>query len=650
LGDVIGAFKSLVFTVYLNWIQAHDPTRRAKFRQRNYYEHIIRNERELHAIRRYVRNNPAQWALDRDNSDNLRRLPPPTRTKRLRVGRSGVTGVGVSEGETRMTPKPVSGATALARGAIKAGVSLVTGYPGAPATAIVDAILGLTSPDEVQVEWTSNEKVAVEMAFGASLGGTRALLCVKSVGLNVALDPLMAFNLSGCNAGFVILVGDDPGGWGSQNEQDSRALASAAEVPLLEPTSVSDAQAAVRQAFQLSEEMGLPVVVRVTRALVLAEEAIQSLKVVEGFQGLAPPPFQREFMRWVVLPINVVSYRRRLHQRLDAVRARFEDSPLNGVEGDGSRGVIAAGFVYKKLLELLGGAVPPGLRLLRLGTFYPLPVERVTAFLQTVASVLVLEETAPLVEGAVRVAAQQSGLTLPVCGRDTGHVNRAGELFPPHIAAALNRFLPRLALPTGGQRGRPMPSREPLCDGCSYILTFDALTEVIAQLGRRDEVIVVGDPGCMVRAQLPPYELLDVKNSLGSSIGMAAGIALSQRKGGTGKRVVALCGDSGFLHSGFSGLVDATRIGATMLVLLLDNGTTALSGGQPHPASQVDAWGRPRRVVDLAALACEAGAAMVQVVDLDRGEDIRAAIEKGMHFDGVAVVIARGRCPRWSVG
>jgi TPP-dependent indolepyruvate ferredoxin oxidoreductase alpha subunit len=304
----------------------------------------------------------------------------------------------------------------------------------------------------------------------------------------------------------------------------------------------------------------------------------------------------------------------------------------------------------------------------------------VTAFLQTVGSALILEETAPLVERAVRAAAQGlvlsssraesrgevegGGLGLPVYGRDTGHVRRVGELFAPQIAAALNRFMPRLALPTEGESSRPLPSRESLCDGCPYIPIFDALTEVIAQLGGRDEVIVVGDPGCMVRAQLPPYELLDVKTSLGSSIGMAAGIALGQRhldpvagshpepaegfQSGKEKRVVALCGDSSFLHSGFSGLVDATRVGARMLVLILDNGTTALLGGQPHPASQMDARGRPRLAVDLAALAREAGAGIVQVVDLDHGGDIRAAIAMGMDFDEVAVVIARGQCPRWS--
>jgi indolepyruvate ferredoxin oxidoreductase alpha subunit len=468
---------------------------------------------------------------------------------------------------------------------------------------------------------------------------------VKGVGLNVALDPLMAFNLSGCNAGLVILVGDDPGGWGSQNEQDSRALALAAELPLLEPATVSDARAAMRQAFRLSEEMGLPIVVRVTRALVLAQEVAL---VEKDFQTAPPPPFQREFMRWVVLPINVVPLHRRLLEKIDAIRARFEDSPFNGLEGDGPYGVIAAGFIYRKLLDLLGGTLPPELRLLRLGTFYPLPAKKVTAFMLAVKSVLVLEDTASLVERAVRAVAQKAGLTLPIYGRETGHVRRVGELFPHHIAAALKDSLHLPALTSEGESSRPMPSRRPLCDRCPYIPTFDALVEAIAQLGGRDEAIVVGDPGCMVRSQLPPYELLDVKHSLGSGIGMAAGIALSQAKSGTRKQVVALCGDSGFVHSGFNGLVDAVRVGARMLVLILDNGTTALSGGQPHPASRVDARGRPRRAVNLAALAREAGARAVQEVDLDRGEDIRGAIEMAMNVDDIAVVIARGQCPRWS--
>jgi len=192
-----------------------------------------------------------------------------------------------------------------------------------------------------------------------------------------------------------------------------------------------------------------------------------------------------------------------------------------------------------------------------------------------------------------------------------------------------------------------MPSRQALCDDCPYILIFDALTEVMERLGGRDQFIVVGDPGCMVRAQLPPYQLLDVKNSLGSSIGMAAGLAISTAQSPAGQRIVALSGDSSFLHSGLAGLVDAARMGVRVFVLILDNGTTALSGGQSHPASRVDARGRPQPAIDLAGLAREAGAGLVQIVDLDLGEDIQAAIEAGMRFEGVSVVVARGLCPLW---
>lgn len=538
----------------------------------------------------------------------------------------------------------VSGAHALARGAIESGISVVTGYPGSPATAVVNAILDLTSPEKVRVEWTSNEKVGIEIAFGASLGGRRALLCVKSVGLNIALDPLMTMSLSGCNAGFVILVGDDPGGWGSQNEQDSRALAALTELPWFEPTTVPDALAAMRSAFDLSEEIGLPIVVRITRALVLAEREM-SLPEARTTPSLAPRPFQREFMRWVVLPINVVEYHDRLLQRLSVVRARFEESALNGVEGSGPTGVIAAGFTYRKLMDLLAGAAPSGLQILRLGTHFPVPVERMKTFLRSVESVLVLEETAPLIENATRAIAHTAGLTLPVFGRDTGHVPQVGELFASDLAHALNRTLPGLDLPTGGENSRPRPSREPLCDGCPYTPTLNALDEAMAQRGGRDAFIIVGDPGCMVRRQMPPFRLMDVKHSLGSAIGMAAGLAVAQ--GHEGRRVVALCGDSSFLHSGFSGLVDAAGLGVPLLVLILDNGTTALSGGQPHPGSGVDVAGAPRRAVNLAALAREAGAGMVHIVDLDEGDDIVAPIAAGIGFNGLAVVIARGRCVRW---
>jgi indolepyruvate ferredoxin oxidoreductase, alpha subunit len=540
--------------------------------------------------------------------------------------------------------RSVSGAHALAQGVVDAGATLVTGYPGAPATAVVDAILELTRPNKVRVEWSSNEKVALETAFGASVGGRRSLFCAKSVGLNVALDPLMVINLSGCNAGLVLLVGDDPGSWGSQNEQDSRPLGQAAGIPVLEPATVADAYHAVVEAYRVSEAFSLPVIVRFTRALVAAQGR---LATPSARSSQPAPPYQREDMRWVVLPVNAVPLHRRLHEKMAVIRTAFETSPLNRMDPPDSssrQGVIAAGFLFHKLLDLFNGRIPSELRVLRLGTYYPLPAGVVTAFLKQVDRVLVLEETGPWVEQAVTELAQRAGLLLPILGRHSGHVPVAGELFQPDIAQALNLCWPQLALASDGPTGRLRPSRESLCDECPYRPTVEALIAVMDHHGGRTGFCVVGEPGCMVRAQLPPYQLFDVKTSLGASVAMAAGLALS----GMDQRVIAVCGDSALLHSGLNGLLSAVSAGVSMVLLILDNGTTALSGGQPHPASATDARGQPQTGSDLQALIRAAGVQDLTLVDVDRGESVAEPLHTALQNGGLSVIVARGRCPRWS--
>lgn len=534
----------------------------------------------------------------------------------------------------------LTGSQALAHGAADAGVALVCGYPGAPVTAVVNSLVALTTEAATRIEWTSNEKVALEMAFGASVGGIRSLVCIKSVGLNIALDPLMVINLAGVNAGLVLLVGDDPGGWGSQNEQDSRSLGVTAEIPVLEPTSVADAYQVILEAFALSEAVGVPVMVRFTRALALARQ-----RLVPGESGrLAPAPtYRHEFMRWVVLPINVVERHAELHDRIRRTGESDAIASFSRAEGAGRGGIIAAGFTYRKLMDLLGDHIPPGLRVLRLGTINPFPSELVKDFARDTEALVVLEETAPLVEQATRAACQVNGGSVPIYGRLSGHVPTAGELFGPDIAAALVAVWPGLDVQVGGETSRPRPSREPLCEDCPYHVVLTGLCQAMIAEGGRDAFIVVGEPGCMVRAQLPPYRLMDVKTSLGSSVAMASGLALGEST----RRVVALCGDSAFIHSGFNGLLDAVRSGAAMTLLILDNGTTALSGGQPHPGSPRDARGTARRSLDLQALASAAGPASVELIDLDDGGQIYGAIEAALGGDGVRVIIARGRCPVW---
>ncbi|MGD8902639.1 MAG: thiamine pyrophosphate-dependent enzyme [Anaerolineae bacterium] len=540
-----------------------------------------------------------------------------------------------------MTSKKITGSQALAYGALEAGVDYVTGYPGSPATGVVDALLNLAD-DQVRVEWAVNEKSAFDTAFGASIAGFRALLCLKSVGLNVALDSLMVGNLAPGPGGFVILVGDDPGGWGSQNEEDARPLVAAAEIPLLEPTTPKDAQAVMREAFHLSERFRVPVAVRITRALVLERGAYNPPPLPE--RSPRQGKFERQGDRFNVLPVHVVEFHRTLHEAVDGAQAAFEDWPLNRREGKGVHGVIASGFSYHKVQQVLAQSGHPPLSILGVGTLHPLPERFIADTLDSLDAALVLEETAPYMEIQVQALAQRAGIGLPVYGRLSGHIPREGELFEQQIVAGLAALLPEWPWPSYGPGGRAMPSRQPLCEDCPYVPAFEALLAMMEQHGGRDAFVVAGETGCMVRAQLPPYELLDVKYGMGSSIGLAAGLART----GIPQKVVALSGDSALLHSGLAELIDAAQAGIDLLVVVLANETTALSGGQPHPGTDHDARGHARQPTDLAGLVQAAGADTVQVVDPEERGATEAAYEAALSAGGLAVVIARRACPKWA--
>jgi len=559
-------------------------------------------------------------------------------------------------------PDFLSGADAIAAGVLESSVSLVTGYPGSPATSVVDAIQAMSSDrdansyGQVQVVWNTNEKTAVEMAFGASLAGARSLLCVKSVGFNIALDPLMTINLADCNAGFIILVGDDPGGWSSQNEQDSRTVALATELPLLEPATIFEAYNIIPYAYHLSEDLKLPIIVRVTKPLILAETSqptVRSpLSPSEYAQNEAEKPGldnrskknSERFDHTVILPANVVANHNRLHNKLASVKTHFERLNLNQVEGDGSLGILVTGYTYQKLIDLFKKTIPPKLRIARLGSLHPLPDKFVTTFLKSLEAVLILEETAPLLENAVRVTAQRTGLTLPIFGRHSGDVVRAGELNSSQLANAMKCLLPEFTTTSQLEPSRTMPSKQFYPSNCPYIPIFDGLLDVITDFGPRQDTIIIGDPGCMVRGQ-NHYGLMDVKASLGASISIAAGIASTFVRQNVQKRVIAISGDSSFLHTNFQGLIDAVQVDAQMLILILDNNTTALSGGQPHPGTRGRSNNLASHTIEIKALAEQTGAALVKIVDIDSGDDFRSAITQFNETKGVSIIVARGDCP-----
>jgi indolepyruvate ferredoxin oxidoreductase alpha subunit len=391
-------------------------------------------------------------------------------------------------------------------------------------------------------------------------------------------------------------------------------------------------------------------VVRITRALA-NEVASQTRPAPAEPQAPSGQPgaFLRRGDRFTVLPIHVVDYHQRLQACLSQVQAVFEDSSLNQAEGHARHGILAAGQTHQKLVQALEQLLPgPGTAgrpaVLGLATQHPLPEQRIDNWLRNLETALVLEETAPYVEIQVQALAQRAGLDLPIYGRRSGHLPSAGELFAHHIAGALAALFPEGDWPSLAEEGRTMPSRQPLCDGCPYVPALQALLATMERRGGRDAFVVTGETGCMVRAQLPPWEILDAKYGMGSSIGLATGLA----RAGISQQVIALAGDSAFLHSGLNELIDANQSGTNLLVVLLANETTALSGGQPHPATGHDARGGPRRPVDLVALVHAAGVASVRIVDPEDREVLEAAFEEGLAQRQLAVVIVRQACPQWS--
>ncbi len=533
---------------------------------------------------------------------------------------------------------PLRGDQALAYGALAAGVSLVTGYPGSPATPVFDAILAASMPGERLVQWAPNEKVAMEIAMGASLAGQRSLVVLKSVGLNIGLDPLATFSLSGCFGGLVILLGDDPGGWGSQNEQDSRWLARVAEVPVIEPGDIVHAANLMVQAYAWSEAHGLPIIVRITNSYA-TERAI-----VEPPWTLPPPHgfFLRKRDRWVVLPATVVKRHRSLHRHLRDLQHDLNGSPYDRAGGEGTLGVIAVGHTLPRVREALAPGAP--VSLLSLTSVWPLPEESLMRWMGGLERVLVIEEGGPFVEQGLRDLLQRQGASVVLHGREDRSVPEEGELTVADIAAALEVLSSGLGAPVEAAVARAMPSRVPLCEGCGYTPLFEALLAAMEGHGGRARHIVVGETGCMVRANLPPMELFDVKYGLGASLAMGLGLALSTDR----QRIVCLVGDSSFFHTNINALPQVVQAGADMTVIILDNGVTALTGGQTHPGTPVDERGVLRAEQDIVPI-LEAYGIVPAIVSPDEPEAMARALDEVLSAAGPAFIVARVPCPRYTI-
>ncbi len=515
----------------------------------------------------------------------------------------------------------LSGNEAVALAAYHAGATVATGYPGTPSTEVLEHLARISEAGEVDVDWSTNEKVALDVAIGAALAGARVLVTMKHVGLNVAMDSLMTSAFIGVNGGLVLMNADDPGMHSSQNEQDNRYLGRFAGIPIFEPADSQEAYDFVQAAFEASERFDLPCLVRMTTRTSHARSKVAAGGRKADTGGRS---FTRNPSKYVMLP----AYARQRHlvhlERLEQLQAWVEEHPFT-VEELRSRdvGVVTAGISYHHVREVL-----PDASTLKLGIEFPLPVEAIRRFAAKVDRLLVVEELEPYIEEEIR------RLGIPVEGKEW--VPRAGEL---SAATVRKSFVAAGVLdPGAGPSERPdtpaVGPRPPvLCPGCPHSTPYLALGEL--------DAIVAGDIGCYTLAAGPPITSMDTCLAMGSSIGMATGLALSGR---SNQPVVATIGDSTFFHGGIPALLDAVHRQANITVLILDNGTTAMTGGQPHPGIASDIRGRPARAADIAEVCRAAGITSVTVVDPYDVAATRRALRGATADPGVSVVVTSRAC------
>jgi indolepyruvate ferredoxin oxidoreductase alpha subunit len=505
----------------------------------------------------------------------------------------------------------MTGNEAVARGFWQGGGRVVSAYPGTPSTEITE---NAALYPELYAEWAPNEKVALEAALGAAVGGARALAAMKHVGLNVAADPLFTAAYTGVNAGLVVITADDPGMHSSQNEQDNRHYARAAKLPCLEPADSAEALDFTQLALELSERFDTPVLLRLTTRVSHG----QSIVEVGGRAEAELKPYARDIQKYVMAPAGARPRHVVLEKRLLDLAAFAEEIAVNRAEmRDKAIGIVCSGAAYQYVREAL-----PEASVFKLGLVFPLPERRLREFAAAVETLYVVEELDPFVEQQLK----SWGLTC----RGKELFPPLGEIFPQHIKAAVGGATAEPPQETPG-----LPPRPPvLCAGCPHRAAFAALKKIKAP--------VMGDIGCYTLAAGPPLSAIDTTVCMGASITMAHGLA--KARGDAGVKPVAVLGESTFIHSGVTGLINAVYNQANITVLILDNSITAMTGHQQNPASGLNARALPAPALDLAALASACGVGYVRSADPFDQQNFSAALKGAQEFAGPAVVISKYPC------
>ena len=506
------------------------------------------------------------------------------------------------------------GNEAIARGAYEAGVTVVSSYPGTPSTEITECVA--RNYQDIYSEWAPNEKVAMEVVIGAAMAGARSLTAMKHVGLNVAADPLFTVSYTGINGGLVIVVADDPGMHSSQNEQDSRHYARAAKLPMLEPADSQECKDFVKTAYEISEKYDTPVLVR------LSTRVSHSLSTVDLEERVAYElkEYKKDIGKYVMMPGMARKRHLIIEERMASLKTFAEKSPLNQVYwGDRKIGVISSGIAYQYAREAFGNV-----SYLKLGMVNPLPEKLIADFAAEVDTLYVVEELEPFLEEQIKA------LGIKVIGKDRLPVT--GEL---------NSSILREKLLGEGGEAEPLsagevPGRPPvMCPGCPHRATFHVLKKL--------KLTVVGDIGCYTLGALPPVGAMDICVCMGASIGIAHGMEKARGRDFAGK-TVAVIGDSTFIHSGITGLIDLVYNKGTSTVIILDNSITGMTGHQENPTTGYTIKGEPTKQVNLVKLGEAIGIERIKIVDPFNLRELEEIIKEELAVDEPSLIIAQRPC------
>ena len=528
--------------------------------------------------------------------------------------------------------KMLMGNQAMALGALRAGVRFVSGYPGTPSTEVLETC-AKERGQQVYVEWSVNEKAALEFGGGAAMAGGYSLVTMKQVGLNACADPAMTLSYVGIKGALVLLVADDPGPISSQTEQDTRRFAGYSKIPVLDPSSVQEAYEMMTEAFALSHEMGMPVILRPTTRIC---HGCADVELKEDLP-VCPEISLEKGGRWVIFPKS--SYQN--HIRLEELNRRYaqilSDSPFNELRGEGKRLVVASGVSYAYALEALE-TLRAEAKLLKIATPYPFPEGLALRALQGVEEALVLEELDPVVEDALQQLCGKAGLSVRIRGKRSGDLPFAGEYGVELAQEALGAFL-GLARPKAEALppAPPLPVRPPvLCAGCPHRASFYAVKK--AMEGKKS--VFCGDIGCYTLGNAQPLDMVDTCLCMGAGITQAQGI----KRADPDIHAFAFVGDSTFFHSGITGVVNAVYNQHKITLIVLDNSTTAMTGHQPHPGIGKTMMGEVSAKVSIEALLRAIGVETVLTVDPLRLPQAIEAVRQADEAPGVSAVIFRSPC------